>query len=340
MSALAKRPTRRSAPDRSGFGGWLADAAGAHAATIVASEELQGGAVQQHWALDVIFDDGPHAGRQALVLRANFQTSLPASRCKAEEFSTLRRVHAAGIAAPEPLFLCTDPGVIGTPFLVMRRLPGSAARAPLLDAAAQDGFGETLGAELAGQLAALHALPAEPGGSGPAAAALLAEYRSWMDALDGDTAAPRHAIDRLAAVMPDRPATALVHRDFRTGNFLVDAGRLVAILDWEFAGAGDPAEDIGWLCARCWRGGVDANEAGGLTSRTAFLVAYEAAGGTAVPAEIIAFWEAMAHLRWTLIARQQARRAAAGDTPRHELIEAAGRVAGLDADLVRIVAAL
>ncbi|MEK9660550.1 MAG: hypothetical protein VW644_02245, partial [Alphaproteobacteria bacterium] len=108
MTATATRRPRRSTPDRAGLAGWLADAAGADAATIVAAEELSGGAVQQHWGLDVIFDDGPFAGRQALVLRANFQTPLPASRSKQDEFVTLRRVHAVGIMVPEPLFLCTD----------------------------------------------------------------------------------------------------------------------------------------------------------------------------------------------------------------------------------------
>lgn len=333
MTTTSDRSTRYSTPERSGLVGWLADAAGARAATIVAANELAGGAVQQHWALEILFDDGPLAGRQALVLRANFQTPLPASRSKAEEFSMLRRVYGAGIAAPEPLFLCTDKNVIGAPFLIMRRLPGKAERAPLLAAAERDGFGDALGGELARQLAGLHALPPESADEGPAAAPLLDAYCRWLTDLDGDDAAPRRALDWLAACMPDRPATSLVHRDFRTGNFLVEDGRLAAILDWEFAGPGDPAEDIGWLCARCWRGGVDTLEAGGLTTRATFLAAYEAAGGATPPAEVIAYWEVMAHLRWALIARQQARRAAAGDTPQHELVEAAGRIAGLDADL-------
>ena len=50
--------------------------------------------------------------------------------------------------------------------------------------------------------------------------------------------------------------TTLIHRDYRTGNYLVDGGRLTAALDWEFAGWGDPREDIGWFTARCWRFGA------------------------------------------------------------------------------------
>ena len=338
MSTAAAKSTRRSEPDRTGLAGWLAAAAGASAATILRADELGGGAVQQHWALDVAFDGGSWAGRQELVLRANFQTRLPASRSKAEEFATLRRVHAAGLTVPAPLFLCEDDTVIGTPFFVMRRLLGAAARAPLLAAARRDGFGDALAAGLACELAKLHRIPPAAAPSGSAAQALIGDYRRWLADLPDAGAVPARALDWLADRDPGRPATALVHRDFRTGNFMVENGRLTGILDWEFAGPGDPAEDIGWLCARCWRGGVDDREAGGLAARETFLGAYAAAGGAVVPPAVIAYWEVMAHLRWGLIARQQGRRAAAGDTPQHELVEAAGRIAGLDDAIATLLA--
>ncbi len=39
--------------------------------------------------------------------------------------------------------------------------------------------------------------------------------------------------------------TAFVHGDCGPYNFLIDNDRLTAILDWEFAHLGDPAEDLG-----------------------------------------------------------------------------------------------
>ncbi len=328
-----------TAPDLTGpaLAAWLAGAAGARRAHIRRVALLDGGAVQQNWALDATFDGGALAGDRALVLRANFQTPLPASRSKADEFAILKRVHEAGVVVPEPLFLCGGRTIIGEPFFVMRRMSGSAARAPLLTAASRDGFGDALGAELARQLARIHALDGRPGRPDNAARSLIAEYRTWLADLADAGPVPGRALNWLATNAPDRPAARLIHGDFRTGNFLVEQGRLTGILDWEFAGPGDPAEDIGWLCARCWRGGARENEAGGLTTREAFLRAYEAAGGAAIDTEIIAYWEIMAHLRWALIARQQARRAQAGEAPRHELIEAAGRIAGLDADIAAMI---
>ena len=78
-----------------------------------------------------------------------------------------------------------------------------------------------------------------------------------------------------------RPGTrrVVVHGDFRMGNFLVDPTGLRAVLDWELAHLGDPAEDIGWLCARAWRFGGP-GRVGGFGDLDGFLAAYAAAGGT------------------------------------------------------------
>ena len=108
-------------------------------------------------------------------------------------------------------------------------------------------------------------------------------------------------------------------------------------MDWDFAGWGDPHEDIGWFCAACWRAGRDDFEAGGLATRDAFYHAYEAAGGQAVDPDAVAYWELMAHTRWAIIARQQGARAAQGDQPQHELLEAAARVSGLERDLAVMI---
>ncbi len=63
---------------------------------------------------------------------------------------------------------------------------------------------------------------------------------------------------------------------------MVDEAGLTAILDWEFAGWGDPAQDLGWFCAACWRFGRLDKEAGGIGSREAFERGYLAGGGQPV----------------------------------------------------------
>jgi len=39
----------------------------------------------------------------------------------------------------------------------------------------------------------------------------------------------------------------LVHGDFNPANFLYEAGKVTALIDWENARIGDPREDLGWM---------------------------------------------------------------------------------------------
>lgn len=66
-----------------------------------------------------------------------------------------------------------------------------------------------------------------------------------------------------------------VHGDVGFHNILMEGGRIVAVVDWEFAHAGDPAEDLSYC-----RPAVEE-----LSSWEDFLAVYRAAGGPAVPAE-------------------------------------------------------
>ncbi len=84
---------------------------------------------------------------------------------------------------------------------------------------------------------------------------------------------------RLNAPPPPERA-ALVHGDFRLGNFIVSGEGLAAVIDWELCHVGDPAEDLAWMCVRSWRFGNDDRPAAGLGSREELLDSYEAAGGT------------------------------------------------------------
>src|SRR5438105_4425460 len=105
---------------------FLAGASGAEKVEVTACELLAGGAIQENWGLDVFFSDGRLAGPQRLVLRTNAASGIPSSLARLDEFAVLQAAFAAGVTVPEPLFACADPGVIGKPFFVMRRLAGTA----------------------------------------------------------------------------------------------------------------------------------------------------------------------------------------------------------------------
>src|SRR5207237_9062503 len=118
-----------------------------------------------------------------------------------------------------------------------------------------------LAAELGENLARLHSV--RPGTTGlgflgspdvdPVAAAIR-EYRGHLDALGSAGVQPvlEWGLRWCERPAPAPRAASLLHRDYRTGNYLVDDGHLAAVLDWEFAGWGDAREDIGWFFAKCW----------------------------------------------------------------------------------------
>ena len=63
---------------------------------------------------------------------------------------------------------------------------------------------------------------------------------------------------------------------------MLDGAKLTGILDWEFAGWGDPHEDIGWFCCKGWRFARLDREAGGIAGRAPFYSGYEGASGRAI----------------------------------------------------------
>jgi aminoglycoside phosphotransferase (APT) family kinase protein len=301
---------------------WLAAATGDAALGIVALAKLSGGAIQQNWALDV--ETG--GATQRWVLRTDSPAVLAVSLPRAAEFALLKAAFAAGVTVPEPLFLCEGPGVTGAPFFVMRRVGGTALGPRVVKDATLGGGRAALVGALGRELARIHRIrPPRPDlaflGEPPADAALaaIAAMRARLDA----AATPRPVIEwglrALERAAPPPVPPVLVHNDFRTGNLMLDAAGLTGVLDWEFSAWGDGHADLGWICAKCWRFGNNAEEAGGLGPRAAFHAGYQAESGTAVDAARAQWWELMAHIRWAVIAADQAARHLSGQERSLEL---------------------
>jgi aminoglycoside phosphotransferase (APT) family kinase protein len=298
---------------------FLAAASDAGQAEIRDVKLLAGGAIQENWGIDAEFADGAFAGKQRLVLRADAATGIPSSLGRAEEFAVLRAVFTTGAPVPEPLWLCTDTRVIGKPFFVMRRLPGTAqGRQITTDPILQPRLPE-IAARLGEALAHIQTIrppradlgflpPPDTAGPMPQ----IAGFRAYLDPHPNPRPVLEWAIRWLETHLPAPLPPVLCHRDFRTGNYLLtwdEAGAaLTGILDWEFAGWGDPDEDIGWLCCKGWRFGRLDREAGGIAAREPFYRGYEAESWRRLDPERVRFWEVMANLRWAVIALQQSDR--------------------------------
>lgn len=299
---------------------FIARSASATTVRIVDSRLLSGGAIQENWLLDVEILDGPMAGLLQSVLRCDSQSAVSASHGRAQEFALLQAVFDAGVSVPEPLWLCTNKKILDRPFFIMRRVAGTAAAHLLTKNDALGGDRTALAERLGQELARIHS---------------IRPPRSMLEFLPRYDEAPalylikrlRQALDRHHTSHPvlewglrwlERHAPAhcevrLCHRDYRTGNYMVDESGLTGILDWEFAGWSDPLEDIGWFCAKCWRFSRNDREAGGIGQREDFYRGYERESGKPINRGQVRYWEVMAHVNWAMIAIQQAQRHSSGE---------------------------
>lgn len=294
---------------------FIAHASGARSTGVSLLERMSGGAVQQNWALDVHNVGGRFPGAHRWVLRMDAPAAVDESLTRSQEFRVLQVMHEAGVLAPRPLWSCEDTSVAGAAFFVMERLPGVAAGHRVARDALLVPDRARLARELAINLARIHTV--KPHAALDFLQTALARdnishYRAYLDTLSEPYPALEWGLRWCERNAPAAEETTFIHRDYRTGNYLVEGGSLSGVLDWEFAAFGNPLEDVGWLFAKCWRFGQDRFPVGGVAEAADFLRAYEKAAGRAVDAFSLRYWQVMAHLRWAVIALQQRERHRSG----------------------------
>ena len=169
------------------------------------------------------------------------------------ERSLLQAAHAAGVPVPAVVAMGVGDD-LGADWLVVERLEGETIPRKILRDAEWAGARRALTAQCGRALAAIHTIA--PGSvDGLPAADPLGDPLPFLDALGEARPALELGVRWLDRHRPAPGPRVTVHGDFRCGNFLVGPEGLRGVLDWELAHAGDPAEDIGWLCAPAWRFG-------------------------------------------------------------------------------------
>jgi aminoglycoside phosphotransferase (APT) family kinase protein len=258
---------------------------------------LLGGSSRELWAFDALVE----AERHPLVLRRDpAGVEDPAARTR--EAQALAAAGRHGVPVPALLWTEPDGG------MVMQRLDGEAiARRILRDERYETARGRLVD-ELARAAAALHAIPLEevPAVTNGTPLAAVEALESELDRIGEPHPALELGLRWLRAHLPEPAEPRLVHGDFRLGNLLVDESGLVGVLDWELCHAGDPVEDLGWLCIRSWRFGADDRPVAGCGSRDELLEAYAASAGRQVTREQLRFWEVFGNVRWGVICLVQA----------------------------------
>jgi len=323
------------------LGNWLAHRLGQPSLRIVEVEPLAGGAIQENWRLTCRLDPSPEAETRSFVLRRNAAATIASSHSRVAEFALLAAAHAAGVLVPTPVGYCDDPLILGDGFSVVAMVEGVGLGPRVVKDRSLGGDRGALAARLGRELARIHTIrPDQPTlrflGPPPAspAQATIDALRAALDRLGAARPALEWGLRWAERHAPDCARCVLVHNDYRTGNYLVDQNGLTAILDWEFAGWGDPMADLGWFCAECWRFGRPDLEAGGVAPRAEFYRGYEAGGGR-VDDAAVRYWEMVAHLRWAVIALEQGERHSSGRQRSLELALTGRIVPELELAIVR-----
>jgi aminoglycoside phosphotransferase (APT) family kinase protein len=336
--------------ERERLAGWLTTNLPARSGPVrlLRVERLTSGAIQENWLVHVEMEGTV----RTFVLRRGGAAGTAASISPETELRILSAAHTAGVAVPKPVAMCADPGVLGRPFTLIGKVEGVAFGPRIVRDLGLAPEREGLAHQLGRELARIHRLT--PRTAPPDLRALLGPAPT--DVAESAVANLRRTLDRLGAVRPalewglrwaevtapgpsptGAPVT-LVHGDFRTGHYMVDAHGLTAVLDWESAGWGDPLSDLGSFCAECWRFSRPDLEAGGIGSRAAFYRGYEEESGLEVDDARVRWWEVVAHLKGAVIALEQGTRHRSGAEPSLELALTGRIAAELELAVVRSTA--
>jgi aminoglycoside phosphotransferase (APT) family kinase protein len=258
-------------------------------ATLVA-----GGASKEAWAVDTA------DGRRLIVRRAGGGVIRLSTLSLRDEFAVLVAAEEAGVRVPHPIAYLGE--VDGREAFAMERVHGETIGRRIVKAPPA-----TLALEMADELAKVHSIPQRRVPTLPATDPFAAAYAE-LDAIDEPHPALELGLVWCRERLPLERDPVVLHGDFRVGNVAVDEAGLVALLDWEFAHLGDPAEDLAWPFVRAWRFGADSLRVGGVSEPEPYLARYTERTGLEVPLEELYAWEVFGNVKWAVGALAQGRR--------------------------------
>jgi aminoglycoside phosphotransferase (APT) family kinase protein len=254
-----------------------------------------------------------------LVMRQDYALKYAGTKVR-EEYQPLLTLAGLGLPVPRPVHLSPEPGELGPPFILVEKLEGK----PPGSYFGMQGTCPGAFRDMARTLARLHRIaPAQLGLTPPPAtqdcmATLIDQYRrKWRDNATLASPLVDYAYAWARQECAREPGSmAFVHGDSGPYNFLVKDDRLTALLDWEFARIGDPAEDLG--IARCY--------AEGSIPWAEFLEIYRAAGGPQVPERRVQLGMLIQFLKGTTLVAASGRNFKEGGTT--EFIKGANAYTG------------
>lgn len=201
-----------------------------------------------------IIDDGA----QSWVLRRPpYGLVLETAHDMAREYRVISALSGSIVPVPQPIVLCEDRSVIGSPFYVMERIDGMAIGSRDDAQALEPHERRELAETFVRTFAALHSVdPAAVGLAdwGRPDGYLERQLRRWSRQWKQAHSRPRSSVDETLRLLErHRPVTrftGIVHGDVKLDNLMVDRSqpaRALGLLDWEMSTLGDTLADVGLL---------------------------------------------------------------------------------------------
>ncbi|MEJ2861764.1 phosphotransferase family protein [Actinomycetospora flava] len=294
--------------------------------TVEGLRRLTAGASRETWSFT--------AGGRDLVLRRD-PPGADRPDGMALEAAAIGAAAAAGVAVPPLVDSGTDATTLGSPYLVTGHVAGETLGPRILRDERYATARAGLTAELGRTLARIHTIPPDAV-PGLAQADPVDALRTICDAIDEPLPTVEITLRWLDRHRPEPVADTVVHGDFRLGNLIVDETGLAAVLDWELVHRGDPREDLGWLCVKCWRFGAAAPVAG-LGTVDELLDGYAEVAGERPDEQAVRWWQIHRTAWWALHCREMAERHLSGAVPSVELAAIGRRVAEQEHDLLLLL---
>jgi aminoglycoside phosphotransferase (APT) family kinase protein len=277
-------------------------------------EAVSGGNARAAWRFDLVFNEGDgHLDVPCIMLMQAAAGQLESDL--AAEFRVLSALSDAGVRAPRAFWLDADGSRLGAPTLIMERVSGTtdilALRAP-----EPAGRNREIARDFARCAAELHRADWRVVGlsfpTAPSRDSAAGEQVAFWEAQFLKHRMEPHPIivDAFGWLKQHAPVAdriAVVHGDFRFGNFLYEGERITALLDWEMAHLGDPVEDLAWAYRALWTPEMH-------LPLDDFVALYEKESGVRVDPQTLLFYRLFGEIKHAVISLTAARSFADGRT--------------------------
>ncbi len=277
-------------------------------------EPVSGGNARAAWRFDLAFSEGDAYVDVPCIMLMQAEAGQLESDL-GREFRVLDGMSKAGVRAPRALWLDADGSRLGAPAIIMERVVGTT---DILALRAAEPAARNLAVALdfADCAAELHGVDWQAAGLASLGAttresAAHEQVAFWEAQFLKHRMEPHpiliDAFGWLNRHLPVADRVAMVHGDFRFGNFLYEGDRVTALLDWEMAHLGDPVEDIAWAYRALWTPERHLKLA-------EFVTRYEEKSGIRVDADTLLFYRLFGEIKHAVISLTAARSFADGRT--------------------------